>query len=253
MADGRRLANGRHCSQRHDRVDRPRPDTGSAGRRLHACTREQGVADRRRSAGQGGSVGRSDRADRFRAFRAGPMPSRRARCRGAPVDPDGQRRAVSRPPRRRPRDSDTGPSPCAPDLAHGSGGHHQLGHLGEQGPRADRGAPAFRPTADRDRRRRAPAVDRALDGRVHRRLDVGPMFAARHAAADRPRARLAAAGTRRRPLMRLDDRAELDLRAARRRGVSRRPIGAAGRNGRWGGSGHLQRRQRGGGRSLSGW
>ena len=48
------------------------------------------------------------------------------------------------------------------------------------------------------RRRRASAVDRALDGRVHRRLDDRAGLAAGHAAADRARAGLAGPGRRRR-------------------------------------------------------
>ena len=48
-----------------------------------------------------------------------------------------------------------------------------------------------------DRRRGAPAVGRALDGRVRRRLDPRPGQPAGHAAADRARPRLAGPGARR--------------------------------------------------------
>ena len=72
---------------------------------------------------------------------------------------------------------------------------------------------------DRHRRRRASAVDRALDGGVRRRLDDRPGVAARHAAADLARTRLAAPGRRSRAPARLDGRDILDLRAARRGGV----------------------------------
>ena len=78
-----------------------------------------------------------------------------------------------------------------PDLGHGSGDHDQLGQPGEQGPRGDRGAPALRAPDEPDRGGGAPAVDRALDGRVRGRLDHRPGLAARHAVADRARARLA--------------------------------------------------------------
>ena len=51
---------------------------------------------------------------------------------------------------------------------------------------------------DADRGRRAPAVDRPLDGRVHRRLDDRPAQHARHAPADRIRPRLPGPHRRRR-------------------------------------------------------
>ena len=71
-----------------------------------------------------------------------------------------------------------------PDLEHGTRRHDELGHARQQGPRGDRGAPAVRCSAGPHRRRRAPAVDRPLDGRVRRRLDDRAGIAARHAAAD---------------------------------------------------------------------
>ena len=63
--------------------------------------------------------------------------------------------------------------------------------LDEQGPRGHRGPRAVRHRLRRHRRRRAPAVRRPLDGRVHRRLDDRPAQHARHAPADRLRPRLA--------------------------------------------------------------
>ena len=95
----------------------------------------------------------------------------------------------------------------APDVGHGPRRHDELGDAREQGPRGHRGAPALRRRLRPHRRRRAPAVDRALDGRVHRRLDDRPGVAARHAAADLARARLAEPGRGRRTTARLDDRA----------------------------------------------
>ena len=77
----------------------------------------------------------------------------------------------------------------APDLGHGPRGHDELRDAREQGPRGHRGASAVRRRLRRHRRRRAPAVDRALDGRVHRRLDDRAGVAARHAPADLARPR----------------------------------------------------------------
>ncbi len=69
----------------------------------------------------------------------------------------------------------------------------------------------------------APAVDRALDGRVRRRVDDRAGVPARHASADLARPRLAATGCRgraRRSTGRVAS--SVDLRAARRRRPSRR-------------------------------
>ena len=115
------------------------------------------------------------RAGRLRALRAGPVPARRARA--AEV-----RRLVltaSGGPfrgRRRAELADVTPDAGAgpPDLGHGPADHHQLGDPGQQGPGADRGAPAVRRPVRPDRRRRAPAVDRPLDGGVHRRRRRSP-------------------------------------------------------------------------------
>jgi hypothetical protein len=71
----------------------------------------------------------------------------------------------------------------------------------------------------------APAVDRPLDGPVRRRLDPGPVLAARHAAAHCPRAELAGAAAGRRAGLRLVDRRQLDLRAAGQRRFPRREAG----------------------------
>ena len=70
--------------------------------------------------------------------------------------------------------------------------HGRLEHPDEQGARGDRGPRAVRRRLRPDRGRRAPAIGRALDGRVHRRFDDRPAEHARHAAADRVRARLPA-------------------------------------------------------------
>ena len=62
----------------------------------------------------------------------------------------------------------------ASHLVDGPDEHAELGVAGQQGPRADRDAPAVRRRLRPHRGRRAPAVDRALDGHVHRRLDASP-------------------------------------------------------------------------------
>ena len=79
-------------------------DAGRAGGRPHARAGQQGVADRRRPAGQGGAAAaRPDRAGRLRALRAGPVPARRQPERGAPAGAHRQRRPVPRPDPRRAR------------------------------------------------------------------------------------------------------------------------------------------------------
>ena len=85
---------------------------------------------------------------------------------------------------------------------------------------------------DRHRRRGAPAVGRALDGRVRRRLDARPGQPAGHAAADRARPRLARPGARRGPGCDWSTARTWEFLPAGRRGVpGRRPGAAAGRRG----------------------
>ena len=59
----------------------------------------------------------------------------------------------------------------ASDVADGPQDHDRLRDADEQGPRSDRGALAVRRRRRSDRRRRASAVGRALDGRADRRID----------------------------------------------------------------------------------
>ena len=73
---------------------------------------------------------------------------------------------------------------AASDLADGAQDHHRLGDADEQGPRGHRGALAVRRAGRPHRCRRAPAVDRALDGGTHRRIDHRATRRHRHAAAD---------------------------------------------------------------------
>ena len=188
-----------------------------------------------------------DRAGRLRALRARPVPARRARRRGAPAGAHRVRRPVPRPDPRRARRRDPRAGARPPDLGHGPAGHHQLRDAGQQGPRGHRGAPAVRHPVRPHRRRRPPAVGRALDGRVHRRLDARPGLAAGHAAADRARPRLARPGARTPPPAATGPRppAWTSSRSTRRRS---RPCGWPGQAGRAGGTapGGLQRGQRGG-------
>ena len=76
-----------------------------------------------------------------------------------------------------------------PELGHGAEDHDRLRDADEQGPRGDRGALAVRRRARAHRGGRAPAVDRALAGRVLRHLGDRAARPARHARADRGRAR----------------------------------------------------------------
>ena len=133
----------------------------------------------------------------------------------------------------------------APDLVDGTGRDDQLGDPDEQGPRAHRGAPAVRRPGRGHHRRRAPAVGRALDGRVRRRLHARPGVAARHAPADRARPELAGPGARRRTGLRLDPGDRVDVRAARRGGVRGRRARPDGGRGLADAPGRLQRRERG--------
>ena len=72
----------------------------------------------------------------------------------------------------------------ASDLADGPQDHDRLGDADEQGARGDRGALAVRRPRRSDRRRRPPAVGRALDGRAGRRIGHRAARRHRHAAAD---------------------------------------------------------------------
>ena len=75
-------------------------DAGRARRRPHPRAGQQGVAGRRRPAGQGGAAAAGpDRAGRLRALRAGPVPARRhapARCAGWCSPPAAGRSGAAR-------------------------------------------------------------------------------------------------------------------------------------------------------------
>ena len=170
--------------------------------------------------------------------------------RGRPAGAHRVRRPVPRTAPRRAGRRHARAGARAPDLDDGTGRHHQLRDPGQQGPGADRGAPAVRRALRPDRRRRAPAVGGALDGHLHRRVDAGPGEPAGHAAADRARAGLAGAGRRGRGACTWDVAAGVDVRAAGRRRVPRRAARPAGRRGGRLPAGGVQRRERGGRRRI---
>ena len=163
----------------------------------HARAREQGVADRRRRAGQARArrparsspSTPSTRRSRRRCGRAS-----RARCAGS-CSPHPVARSAGAPRASLAR-RHAARGARASDLGHGPRRHDQLVDARQQGPRGHRGAPALRRAVRPHRRDRASAVDRALDGRVRRRLDDRAGVAARHAAADLARPRLAATACR---------------------------------------------------------
>ncbi|CAA9263528.1 MAG: 1-deoxy-D-xylulose 5-phosphate reductoisomerase, partial [uncultured Blastococcus sp.] len=238
--------------QRHHRVDRAGPHAGRAARRPHRRARQQGVADRRRGSGDRGREARPARARRLRALGPGPVPAWRLPRRGGPSGAHRERRALPRTQRRaagrRHRRGGDGP----PDVGHGPRHHDQLRHAGQQGPGADRGAPALRRPVRRHRRRRAPAVDRALDGDLRRRRHHRAGQPTGHAAADRAGPGLARAAARRPAGAGLVDREHLGVRAAGRGRVPGRAAGPCGGRGRRRRPGALQRRERGGGVGVRG-
>ena len=152
---------------------------------------------------------------------------------GTPSRGHRERRTVPRPepggPRAGHRHRGAGP----PQLRHGARHHDELGHAGEQGARGDRGAPALRHPLRPDRRRGAPAADGPLDGGVH---DGSTMAQASPPSMLIPIAlglgwpdRVPDAA----PGVRLDDRLDVGVLPARRRGVPLgRPRTARGAGGR---------------------
>src|SRR6266511_396143 len=239
-------------AQRRHRVGRPAADASGAGGRPAAGAREQGEPDSRRAAGRLARAARADRPGRLRALRPGAVPTRRSARRGRQAGDHRLWRSLPRPLRRGAgrRLARGGARP--PDLADGPGGHHQLGDPDEQGPRGDRGPSAVRHPIRPDRGGRPPAEHRALHGRVPRRRDHRPALAARHAAADRPRARLAGASAAAGRPARLERGVHAGVPAggagglpAARRGHRRWPAGRHRARG-------AERRQRGGGGGVPG-
>ena len=119
-----------------------------------------------------------------------------ARRGGRQAGAHGLGRAVPRLVGSRPRGRHARAGRRAPHLEHGPDEHAELGVAGQQGPRAHRDAPAVRRALRPHRGGGAPAVDRALDGDVHRRVDHRAGQPARHETADLAGARLAGPGRR---------------------------------------------------------
>ena len=192
------------------------PDARRARRGLDAGAGQQGVAGRRRAARDAHGDARPDRPGGLRALRARAVPAGRPRRGGRAPRADGLRRPVPRTIPQRARRRHRRPGAGPPHLGDGAGGDAELVDAGEQGARADRGAPAVRRALRAHRRRRPPAVDDPLDGHLRRRRDARPGQPAGHAHADRAGARLARPPRRREPPGDVRRPDELDVRARRR-------------------------------------
>ena len=222
-----------------------------AGKRLALANKESLIAAgpvvaKARAAGGGEIVPvDSEHSAVWQALRAG-RPSEVARiiltASGGPFRGRTRGRAGARHARRRAR---------APDVEHGRQDHDRLVDADEQGPRSHRGPRAVRRRLRRDRRRRPPAVGRARHGRVRRRRDDRAALDARHATADRPRARRAGPAAAR-PSARSTGRrsSTLDVRAARPRDVPRPRPRLRCRPDRRHRAGRAERGQRGRGRGV---
>ena len=112
---------------------------------------------------------------------------------------DLQRRPVPRAQLRAHARRDPGPGGGAPDMEHGGKNFGRLGHLDEQGARADRGVSPLSAAGRAHRYRHPSAIDRAWPRDLLRRLGAGPSWLARHAHPDRLRAGLARTQRRPRP------------------------------------------------------
>ena len=155
--------------------------------RAHPGAGQQGVAGRRRAAGHRRAAPGPDRAGRLRALRARPVPARRAGRRGAPAGAHRERRAVPRPHRDELADVTPEQALAHPTWDMGPVVTINSATLVNKGLEVIEAHLLFGVAVRPDRRRRPPAVDRPLDGRVRRRLDAGAGQPAGHAAADRAR------------------------------------------------------------------
>ena len=106
--------------------------------------------------------GRARPSGRLRALGAVSAARWREARDGRAARPDRLRRAVPRSHARAARGRLRRGCAAPPDVGDGRQDHDRLGDADEQGPRGDRGPPPFRRCLRADRRRRAPAVDRAL-------------------------------------------------------------------------------------------
>src|SRR6266536_2950192 len=224
--------------RRHPRGGRALQGGGAGGAALGCQARRPGP----RPASRGGRAGRRRRGGAARPRPAGRLPPRGRRRGGGRARGPGRRRGRAQRRHRVGR-------PAAD--ASGAGGRPAAG-AGEQGPRGDRGPSAVRHPIRPDRGGRPPAEHRALHGRVPRRRDHRPALAARHAAADRPRARLAGASAAAGRPARLERGVHAGVPAggagglpAARRGHRRWPAGRHRARG-------AERRQRGGGGGVPG-
>ena len=167
----------------------PGADAGGAARRADPRPGQQGVAGRRRPAGEGrGDAAGADRPGRLRALGAGAVPARRrpaARCGGWCVTASGG------PFRGRRRDELAEVTP-AQALAHPTWNMGPVVTI-NSATMVNKALEVIEahelfdvPYADIEVDG-APAVGDPLDGRVHRRLDPRPGQPAGHAAADRAR------------------------------------------------------------------
>ena len=192
------------------------------------------------------ATGRADHPRRLRALGAAP----------AHLRPSGPERSTSSysPPAAGPfrgrsargaRGRERRGGPPAPDLGDGRQDHDRLGDADEQGPRADRGPSPVRHALRPHRRRRAPAVDRALLRRAVRRRGARAPRPPRHARADLLRAALPRPRRRPGPPARPGRGRRADLRAGRHRGVPLPAPGARGRRRRRDRAVRAERRQRG--------
>ena len=197
--------------------------------RPHPRAGQQGVPGRRRAAGH--AVPGPDRAGRLRAQRAGAVPARRPRarrCAGWCSPPAAGRSAAARAPSwrtsRRSRRWPTPPGTWARSITVNSA------TLVNKGLEVIEAHLLFDVPYDAHRRRRAPAVGGALDGRVRRRLDARRR-PARRTCGCRSRSpwpgRTGCPG--RRSACDWTAAADLGVRAAGRRGVPGRRAGQGGR------------------------
>ena len=226
----------RHRAQRDRRRGGTRRDAGRARRGASASrsrTRKRS-SWRARSSTDGVRGGRRrDRSGRQRAQRDSAVHHRPAGRRGAARHHHRVGRTVPRVDRRAARARDARGRAAASDVAHGPEDHRRQRDARQQGARGDRGALSVRAAVRPDRGRRASAEHRALVRRVRRRERARAARRAEHGAARAVRAD--ASGTRCRtrgvPRVRSGRALAADVRAVRRRAVSRRLRSASRRAG----------------------
>lgn len=133
-----------HRAQRHHRLHRTRAHARRPGGGPHPRAGQQGVAHRRRPAGQGAGQAGPDHPGRLRARRPLPGAGRRHPRRRAQAGRHRLRRPVPGPYQGRAGGRHRRGRPRPPHLGHGPGDHDQLRDARQQGPGGDRGPPALR-------------------------------------------------------------------------------------------------------------